>query len=141
MPRCPSNFQCQLIPRSRPRLRKHTQPPARASERWQSRLLAQSKVMQQTNPQRVLSFRDRKLHHNVLIGSMGFHLERNRLAVQLNLLYFGLQADGRAKFDGALFTSRSQAGLQYDSLVRLRILDQQRVLPKPYILRTEPRPI
>src|ERR1700687_2700800 len=52
--RCPRNFQCQLVSGKRPRLRKHPQPVARASERWQSKLLAQSKVIQQTNPQKVL---------------------------------------------------------------------------------------
>src|SRR5216684_5292044 len=49
--RRPGNFQRKLISPSRPRFRKNPQSSARAAERRQNRLLAQSKLIEKANPQ------------------------------------------------------------------------------------------
>src|SRR5260370_1674704 len=135
------NLQRQLVPRSRPRLRKNPQPTTRASKLWQSRLIAVSKFIQQPNPQDVLSCLDRKQYHDVLIALARFHLERNRVAVQIYFLHFSLQADCWPKLDRTLVAARSEASLQHNSLIPFHIIEQKCVLPDPHILDAESIPI
>src|SRR6266852_9467201 len=86
------NLQRELVSGRRPRLGKDTQAVALASKRRHGRIRAKAEVIRCVYADEILSLFDRKPNNNVLIFSVGFNLERNGLAIEVDLLHFGPQA-------------------------------------------------